>query len=119
VISAKRPTFVRFASRGGSNENGRSLTDLLKPTATATDLDRSPNPRLNRLPGSTLRFAVRPGVRCSFRGLSRHARGEIVGCVPLSMAVRRGMKLWGTIGYRNESVSQGPGVVRPGSADTR
>jgi hypothetical protein len=35
-----------------------------------------------------------------------------VGCVPLSSAVRREMKLWGTIGFRNESVSQGPEVVR-------
>jgi hypothetical protein len=28
-------------------------------------------------------------VRLSLPGLARHARGEIVGCVPLSMAVRR------------------------------
>jgi hypothetical protein len=37
-------------------------------------------------------FALRSGLRTLFvRGLARHARGEIVGCVPLSRAVRREM----------------------------
>jgi hypothetical protein len=47
-------------------------------------------------------FALRSGQRTLFVGWS----------VPLSRAVRREMKLWGTIGLRNESVSQGAEVVR-------
>jgi hypothetical protein len=90
VISEKRPDVVRFASRGGSNRNGRSLNDLLKPTATGDRPEETPNLRLDRLSRIHTSFCDRASVRFSSGGLSRHARGEIVCTAVDGGAVRCG-----------------------------
>jgi hypothetical protein len=98
VISAKRPKLS--ASRPVVNGNGLSLTDLLKPTATGDRPKRPPYLRLDRLSRSTLRFAVKP------------AYAFVPWSVPLPRGGVAGDEVVGTIGFRIESVFQGPEMVR-------
>lgn len=113
MISAKRPDVVRFPSRGGSNRNGRSLTDRGRAGQIYG---------WTGCLGSTLRFATEPAYafRLGGNAATRAVRSWVVyRCRRRRGASRRGMKLWGTIGYRDESVAKRPEVVRPGSADAR